>query len=157
MKTLKLFTLSLLIAGLMISCNQSNKNNNSSTSGDHNQISASDRAKYDDFIKKAKKEINESWIKLNKLDENETDFNIKLNRELDELDSKMDNLADELNDKGQDLKNNANKLFYKVRVKSKGLKDKLKRWSSKTGDNLDNLGNDIKKEFRELKESVKEI
>ena len=38
---------------------------------------------------------------------------------------------------------------------SKELKEKAQRWADKAGDNLDELGNEIKMSFNEFKESLK--
>jgi hypothetical protein len=46
--------------------------------------------------------------------------------------------------------------YDSLRIKSNELKAKLKRWADKTGENLDELGEDIKRNFEEFKESLRD-
>ncbi len=60
------------------------------------------------------------------------------------------------NSKGSNnLSNETDQALENARMKAKQLGDKLDKWAAKTGDNIEQMGDDIKKNFRELKEDIK--
>ena len=100
-------------------------------------------------------EMNRIWIRLDSLNENDTQFNQKPDKELDKFNHTLDSLADDLKSAGPDLNSDANQCYANLRIESNELKAKLKKWLDKTGDNLDELGKDIKSNFKDFRESLK--
>ncbi|WP_159520583.1 hypothetical protein [Sunxiuqinia indica] len=160
MNTIKIFKLalvSLLMAGFSVSCNQSAKNNrNEKSSGiDSMEVMGINNARHDEIRGRTQSEMERVRMRLNSLDENDPDFNGKLNQELDRFNADMDSINAHLANNNFETSDDYRSRYDSVRIKSNELKNKLERWTDKTSENLEELEDEIKTEFRELKEFLK--
>jgi len=156
MKILKLALVSLLVAGFIVSCNQSARNNRNESSGiDSMEVMGINNARHDEIHGMTQREMELVRMRLDSLDENDPDFNMKLNQELDRFNADMDSINAHLTKNNVGSNDDLRSRYDSVRIKSDALKNKLERWTDKTGENLEELEDEIKTEFRELKEFLK--
>ena len=147
---------SLITLGYLVSCNQSTRNNNTVNSAiDTVEIAGMNKARVDETKTNVQREFDYISNRLDRLDENDPEFNTKLRMELDRLNTNFDTLEYRFSQNNTYYDDDLRNRYDSVRTKSNNLDDKLKRWSEKTGENLEELGNEIKREFGELKESLR--
>jgi hypothetical protein len=155
--TFKLAIASLFIAGALVSCNQTAKNNRTTdTTVDSMEVMRINKARMDETRTRARYEMDRIRMRWDSLDSKDPDFNTKLDRELDRFNSDLDSLDYRLARDGYEMDDEMDRRYDSLRIKSNELKAKLKRWADKTGENLDELGEDIKRNFEEFKESLRD-
>lgn len=159
MKTISKFkwVVAFMVAlGFLISCNQSPKNNrDDSTDVDSEEIRGMNDARVDETEVYVQTEMDRIHSRLDNLDENDPEFNTKLRGEMDRLRTDFDSLKYRFHQNTSDYDDDLRTRYDSIRVKRNDLDDKLERWSEETGENLEELGDDIKREYRELKESLR--
>ncbi len=156
MKTFNKMVLAGLIIGVMMSCNQSAKKNNSENATiDTVEIMHMNKARLDETWVRTQHEMEVIRLRMDSIDEKDPDFNRKLDAEIVRFNADLDTLEYRFTQDNVEIDEELNMRYDSLRIKSTELKGKLKRWSDQTGENLEELESDIKTSFREFKESLK--
>ncbi|MFA6770708.1 MAG: hypothetical protein WCR71_06000 [Bacteroidales bacterium] len=159
MKTLNKVTLIIalfLVVGVTISCNQSaNKKREAKSAADSIEVAQIRNERILEAKLFMQKELDSMYLRIDKLDENDPDFAQKLDKELEEFQANMDNLNNQLREDGYEFDKEVKKEYESWKESSKELKNKVTKWLDKAGDNIDELGKDVKRNFKEFKESFK--
>ncbi len=159
MKTYKmeLAFLALFIAGTMVSCNQSaNNNRDEKVEVDTVEIIHLYKIRQNDARSHYRQEMDRIRLRWDSLDEKDPNFNRNLDAEIDRLNADLDTMNYRFQQDNVDIDDDWNSRNDSLRRKSAELKDKIERWTNKTGENLEELGKDIKRNFNEFKESLKD-
>lgn len=146
----------LLVMGFVLSCNQSgNKNRSANDIADSVEVMRMKNERFLEAKERMQRELDRTYKRIENLDESDPDFNRKLDLELARFQADIDSLNNRLRADGYEINREMKVQYELLRENSNDLKHKVKRWLDRTGDNLDELGNDIKRNFKEFKESLK--
>lgn len=154
--TLKLALTSLFIVGTMVSCNPPTINERTETEKrDSLEALRKNKIRADETRFMSQFELDRMSIYFDSLDISDPNFNRKLHDAMERFENDMDSMNFRLRRDGYEIDDETNRRHDSLRMKSKELKAKAERWANKAGDNLDELGNEIKMSFNDFKESLK--
>ncbi len=112
--------------------------------------------KDDNFIDKIENEITEAKEDFNALKEDDPEFSEKLEKKLDKLETNLKALNKEMEQTAYKSNKKLRLALNDLQQKGIELKSKVEQWSEDTGDEASDLTEDIKKDFENFKESIKD-
>ncbi|MCG6188361.1 hypothetical protein [Maribellus maritimus] len=139
--TIVLAIVTLIGSGILFSCQNSQKQDNS----------------LDDTLDKAEVKFEKFKEDIEDLSEDDPKFVDKLEKKLIEFENNMEELGENVDEAGDQTAQKFNDSMENVRQEARELKNKVSQWSDKTGDNMEELGNEIKEDFENFKESLRDI
>jgi len=109
----------------------------------------------DSLIEKADKEVEKFSERLESISHDDPDFSTKLTNAIDDFEESIQNISDDIEEKGIETEYDIKRKLDDITGKNQNLKRTLNEWRDKTGDDIEDLGNEVKEEFNELKDLVK--
>lgn len=136
--TIVVAVVTMLVSGLLFSCQQKPKQN-------------------EDMVDRAEVEFEKFKEDIEDLSENDPQFVDKLEKELIEFEATMEEIGENAEKSGDEATDEINSAINDIREEARMLKNKVTLWSDKTGDNLEDLGEEIKDDFKNFKESLRNV
>ncbi len=107
-------------------------------------------------LQRAETELNDFRDRLDAISEDDPQFRAKLKQELGRFQQVMDTLANKLGQEGDTANLEIRNAITSIRRQSTELDQKLNTWTGQAHDSIDSLGTEIKKDFRDLEQAVRE-